>query len=197
LAYARRVEALNSILTTAVYWQRNTDLIANPSTGAPMLEHGEIDIKTYNIGSSYEIGVELGVRGKSGGGFRWNASYSYSTIHDDVTAGVANLPVAFGSYDSGTPLNTVILGGGYSCGRWELDAQSRFQSRYLDYIAGAHGAQPVTINNYVTLDARIGYQLWNHLTIAGTVQQLNSSRQAETAGDYIERRFIASATWVY
>jgi outer membrane cobalamin receptor len=197
LAYDRRLAALNSVLTTAVYWQRNTNLIANPSTGVAIDDHGAIDVETNNTGSSYEIGVELGVRGKSDGGFRWNASYSYSTIHDDVTAEIASLPVASGSYDSGTPLNKVILGGGYSVGRWEFDAQSRFQSRYIDYIAGAQGAQPITISNYVTLNVRVGYQIYNHLTIAGAVQQLNNSRQAETAGDYVDRRFIASATWVY
>jgi iron complex outermembrane receptor protein len=197
LAYDRRFEALNSILTAAVYWQRNTDLIASPSTGVAIDNHGEVDVETNNIGSSYEIGVELGVHGKSESGFRWNASYSYSTIHDDVTAVIANLPVAFGSYDSGTPLNTVILGGGYSHGRWEFDAQGRYQSRYLDYIAGPRGAQPITIDNYATLSVRIGYQLCDHLTVAGAAQQLNNSRQAETAGDYVERRFIASATLRY
>jgi iron complex outermembrane receptor protein len=197
LAYDRRIGALDSVLTTALFWQLNTDLIANPSTGSVIEVNGETDLETANVGSSYEVGVELGLRGKSNGGFRWNVSYSYSTIHDDITASVASLPLALGNYDSGTPLNKVILGAGYSHGRWEFDVQSRYQSRYLDSITGPRGAQPITINNYVTVNARIGCRLSAHLTIAGSVQQLNAPRQFETGGDYIERRFIAKATWVY
>ena len=197
LAYDRHIRALDSVLTTSIFWQRSTDLIANPSTGSVIEVNGQTDYETSNIGSSYELGVELGLRGKSNSGFRWNVSYAYSTIHDDITAGVANLPVALGSYDSGTPLSRVILGGGYSSGRWEFDVQSRFQSRYLDYMTGPHGLETVIINKYVTANARVGYRPCNHLTIAGTVQQLNAARQVETAGDYIERRFIVSATWLY
>jgi outer membrane receptor for ferrienterochelin and colicins len=197
LAYDRRIRALDSVLTTAFFWQRSTDLIANPGIGTETVVNGQTDIDADNDGSSYELGVELGVRGSSDAGFRWNLSYAYSTIHDDITASIANSAVATGSFDSGTPLSRVILGGGYSGGRWEFDVQGRFQSRYLDTTMGPHGPQTIMISKYVTANARIGYRAWDHLTIAGTVQQLNAARLVETAGDYIERRFIASATWIY
>jgi hypothetical protein len=54
---------------------------------------------------------------------------------------------------------------------------------------------PVNIDNYVTLNARIGYSVTQHLTVAVAGSQLASNQLNETAGLPVERRVLFSATY--
>ena len=75
LAYDRTLPMLGATFTSAVFFQRNTDLLA-PAGGTPFVPVGDIvGSAPANIGSSNEIGVEVGLRGKTQGGVRWNVSY--------------------------------------------------------------------------------------------------------------------------
>jgi iron complex outermembrane receptor protein len=194
LAYDRKLVPLGATLTASVFFQRNTNLIGPPGYGVlSYFPNGAPYSTGANIGSSNEIGFEADLRGKTVGGLRWNASYRYASITDDITADAAAIPKADTNYAGGTPTHTVILGLGYTLQRWEFDAQGRWQSAYTDYTTGALGLEPVLVGNYVTLNARIGYRVTDYLTISGTAQQFNVSRLLETAGDYVDRRFFASA----
>jgi iron complex outermembrane receptor protein len=194
LAYDRKLAPIGATLTTSVFFQRNTDLIGLPGYGVPsFFPNGSVYVSDANIGSSNEIGFDLGLRGKTQNGFRWNASYRYASITDDITADAAALPREVTRYADGTARHAVILGVGYSIQKWELDAQGLWQSSYTDYARGALGLQPVPIGNYVTLNARIGYRVTDYLTLSGTAQQFNVSHLLETAGDYVDRRLFASA----
>lgn len=195
LAYDRKIRQIGATLTTSVFFQRNTNLIGNAgNNGLFFLQKGPPYVEATNIGSSNEIGFEAGLRGKTQGGLRWNASYRYVSITDDITAGAAAVPSVQTRYASGTPAHAVILGIGYSLQKWEFDAEGRWQSAYTDIALERFGPEAVTIGNYVTFNARIGYRVTDYLTLAGTAQQFNNSRILEAAGDYVDRRFIASAT---
>jgi iron complex outermembrane receptor protein len=194
LAYDRSITALGATLSTAVFWQRNTNLIASAGTAGPTIIAGHVVEEAANYGSSYELGLELGLRGTTAAGLRWNVSYRYASIHDDLIAVVAAAPTAVASFDSGTPANEVIGGLGYTIGKWELDTQARYQSRFLDYTITKQGTIPFTVNNYVVLNARVGYKVTSYLTVAFTGEQFDVARVAETGDDYVNRQFIASAT---
>lgn len=75
-------------------------------------------------------------------------------------------------------------------------ARPGWQSSFLD-VRAAPGLAPlelVKINNYVTFNARVGYRLTEHVTLAATAQQLNEPRLVTTGGAPMERRLIASVT---
>ncbi len=195
LAYDRKLAPLGATLSTSVFFQRNTNLIGPPGYGVPSFyPDGAAYFTGTNIGSSNEIGFELGLRGKTDGGIRWNASYRYASITDDITASAAAIPKSETRFAEGTPIHAVILGLGYTIQKWEFDAQGLWQSSYTDFDLGPLGPQPVPIGNYVTMNARIGYRVTDYLTLAGTAEQFNVSRLLETAGDYVDRRFFASAS---
>jgi iron complex outermembrane receptor protein len=193
LGYNRVLASPGATLATSVFFQRNTNLIAPPGSVLSFLPDGVPTLTADNIGSSNEIGFELGLRGQTPRGFRWNASYRYASITDDITAAAAASPNVQTRYARGTPSHAVILGLGYTLPKWEFDAQGLWQSSYTDYSAGRVGEYPVHIGNYVTLNARIGYRVTEYLTLSGTAEQFNASRVLESAGDYVDRRFIASA----
>jgi outer membrane receptor for ferrienterochelin and colicins len=194
LAYDRSIAALGATLTTAIYWQRNTDLLASAGSAGPTVVDGQVIEESENDGSSYELGLEVGLRGKTAGGMRWNISYRYAPIHDDITTLVQNSPTSIGSFDSGTPANEVIGGLGYTIDKWELDTMARYQSRFLDYSVTPTGVVPFTVDHYVVLNASVGYQVTKYLTLAGTAEQFDVPRVVETGSDYVNRQFIASAT---
>ncbi len=57
--------------------------------------------------------------------------------------------------------------------------------------------QPYTVNNYVTMNGRIGYNVTDHVTVALSAQQFNTSRLYQTSAPPVERRIIASLTVRY
>ena len=192
LAYDRSLHRLGATLTASVFLQRNTDLLA--AAGDTMLEvvDGKPTEFAANVGSSNELGVEVGLASAQGSRFRWKVSYRYTAIVDDI---MHDLPeTAVTNYGAGTPSHVVILGAGYTSGRWELDMQARGQTKYLDFV-DLETKQAVP--GYVSFNARVGFRATDYLTLAGTAEQFNVSRFLESGGFYVDRRFIASATLRY
>ena len=71
-------------LRTAVFVQRN-DNILTPGQDERALRRvsgGGIDSLAQNSGYSDAVGGELGIKGQSLSGFRWNASYAFEVISD-------------------------------------------------------------------------------------------------------------------
>ena len=193
LGYDRAIPQIASTVRSAVFYQINDDLLASgpsvPFGTQPGLIYAS---QSANIGRSDEAGVEIGISGKLASGWRWNASYAFASITDHLAAGYDSPNL---DYRRGTPQHTVIVGGGYSVGRWELDAQGRWQSQFQDFRPTGTGFfTAVHVPNYVTLNARVGYRLTEAVTVSGTAEQFNVSRLVESAGPPVERRLIAAVT---
>lgn len=195
LAYDRTLVSLGATFTAAVFFQRNTDLLA-PAGAAPFVFTSDaLRTQAFTTGSSNEIGFDIGLKGKTKGGFRWNVSYQYASITQDLTAAAASDPNTYTNYPDGTPKHEIILGGGYTIGKLEMDLEGRWQSSFTDYRFVVPVYQPVVIGSYVTFNAHLDYRLTKYLTLAGTAEQFNLARQIESTGDYVERRLFASATF--
>lgn len=99
-------------------------------------------------------------------------------------------------FQHGTPTHTVVLGAGFTQGRWEADLRGRWQSSFRDSRADPNVGtlSPVAIGNYVVADGRVAYRLTERLTLALTAQQFNNSRILQSAAPPIERRLFLTAT---
>jgi iron complex outermembrane receptor protein len=192
LAYDRTLPRLGAKLTEAIFLQRNTDLLAAPGNTTLEVVGGQPTEFAANIGSTNELGVEIGLASAQNSRFRWNVSYRYTAIVDDITHSVPATAVS--SYNTGTPAHVVIVGAGYTFGRWELDMQARGQTKYRDF---ANLFVKQTVPGYVSFNARVGFRVTDYLTLGGTAEQLNVSRYLDGADFYVDRRFIASATLHY
>lgn len=195
--YDRSIPAIGSVLRTALFYQTNSDLLAtanaSPSVIGPL---GRAIRLSNNIGSSNEFGLEIGIKGHSDSGFRWNASYTFANVTESVISNKGAVPDTPFDYMHGTPVHSLIGGFGYSVDKWEFDAQGKWQSSYRDYIVGRSGSGLVAknIDNYFTATARAGYSLTEKMTVALTASQFNAVRLTETAALPTERRLIASVT---
>jgi outer membrane receptor for ferrienterochelin and colicins len=192
LAYDRTLQRLGATFTGSIFLQRNTDLLAAPGNTTLEVVDGRPTEVAANVGSSNELGVEIGLASAQNSEFRWKVSYRYTAIVDDIMHGVAETAVT--SYDTGTPSHVVIVGAGYTRGRWEVDMQARGQTKYLDF---EDLATKQIVPGYVSFNARVGFHATDYLTLAGTAEQFNVSRLLEGAGSYVDRHFIASATLRY
>jgi iron complex outermembrane receptor protein len=194
LGYVHSFPALGMTVGTSVFFQRNTNLIANPSDGPLTLYSGGALLQPDNEGSSNEIGGEVGLHGTTATGFRYNASYRYASISEDISTAAYSAITPFTHPANGTPFHVVILGGGYTLGKWEMDGALRWQSGYTDYTIVGAAYEPFHMSDNVTLNARLAYQVTENLTLAGVAQQYNVSRLLIPTGSTIERLFLASAT---
>lgn len=198
LGYDRSVPQIGSVVRSSVFVQRNDRLLTSgTSTAAISLPSGTAATIAANTGYSDAIGGEIGIKGHSESGFRWNASYAFMAISDHTTL---NKPVVTSpqNYEEGTPTSVVIVGGGYTWDKLEIDGQMRWQSRFKDYrFSSTAGLQPLNISDYITFQARIAYNLTEHLTLALTGQQFQMSRLLQSAGPPVERSVIASLTAHY
>ena len=194
LGYDREIKSIGSTLRAAVFAQRNEDLLTPGTNVYPSLTPGGgVALVSRNTGHSDAIGGEIGIRGHSASGFRWNASYAWMVIadHTSINQGVVTSPQ---DYRNGTPVHVVVLGGGYTWEKLEIDAQARWQSRFTDYRLGDRGLAPVVVGDYVTFRARIGYALTEHVTLALAAEQLHAARLAQSSGPPVERGVLASIT---
>jgi outer membrane receptor for ferrienterochelin and colicins len=198
--YDRGVPAWDSTVRTALFVQRSDNIISQPlSSPVQFDQFGVPLLLTSNVGSSSAAGAEIGINGHSASGWRWNASYSFVATSDHTTLNQGPAPTSAIDYARSVPQHVLIGGIGYTWEKLELDAQVRWQSSYQDYRSTGDGftLQPFTVDNYVTMNGRIGYQVTDHVTVALAAQQFNTSRLYQTAAPPVERRIIASLTVRY
>lgn len=194
LDYDRSLPWLDSTVRIAAFAQHTNMSIGSPfGSGYSLLPSGQVLVSDRNFGSSDELGGEIGIKGSNAAGLRWNLSYALAAVRDDSPR--AELLVAPSvSYQRQTPTSSVILGGGYTWQHLEFDAQARWQSHFEDYTFNPRAfiATPIVVPNYITLNARVGYQINDHVTLSVVAEQLNQHSIAESAGLQVNRRFFAS-----
>jgi iron complex outermembrane receptor protein len=194
LGYDRQLAAIGSMLRTSVFVLRNSDLLTSGLNTLPAPQPGRaVSSASQNTGYSDALGGSVGVSGHSERGFRWNASYAFEVIKDHTTIN-KRLVTSPQDYQDGTPTSVVILGGGYTWDKLELDVTGRWQSGFTDFGYGAAGLTRYTVSDYATFTARAGYNLTDHLTLALTAQQFNASRLVETSSAPVQRLALVSLT---
>ena len=202
LDWDRALSGLHSTFRAAFFVQRTDNVIANPYDATPafngLFSGGlpELTEVSSNVGSSTAMGTEFGLRGHSPAGFRWNASYSFISINDNLAINQGGL-FSPQNYTQGTPTHVLVLGGGYTFERWEFDVQSRWQSWFVDYRPSVQTGllQPVRVGNYITADLRAAYRVTDKVTVALTADQFNVSHLLVSEGPPVERRVFITVTF--
>ena len=195
--YDRSLPAINSVLRTALFAQRTDNVISTVFAGPLTIVSRTVEYRqAANVGYSTAAGIEIGIKGHSPQGWRWNLSYALAetTNHTGLNAG--GVIVSAQLYSHSVPEHVVDAGIGYSFEKFEADLMARWQSSFLDVRAPRTPGplQLVSVDNYITVNARIAYRVLENVTLAVAAQQLNAPSLITTAGAPQERRLIASVT---
>jgi len=193
--YARALPALNATLATALYYQRTDNLLAS-AVNLPLVPGaGGLVSYAQNVGGSSAVGGEIELKGASGSGVLWNVSYSHVDIKDHLSLGTLSGSSLGLDYDHGSPAHVIDAGVGYSWDRVEVKTEARWQSHFTDCgQSPTLGVEPVLIDHYVTMTARIAYRLTGNLRLALVATQLGRAQQLEAAGAPVERRVYLTLT---
>jgi len=197
LDYDRELPRLAAAARLAVFAERSDDLMAQAYAATPVIGPAGLPVLlSANVGHSEAVGAELALKGHTASGWRWNLGYAFVATTDHTSLDQGPVATSAVDYAASVPRHVVTAGLGYSRGDWEADAVARWQSSFRDFGSNGVGFAlvPVTVHNYVTVNARVGYRLTEHLTLALTGQQLNAANLTTVAGPLVERRLILSLT---
>lgn len=193
LDYDRALPAWNSTLRVSAFAQSANNSIAGPfASGYTFLPTGQILFVAKNFGGSKTVGGEIGIKGSNAAGWRWNASYALAAVQDETIDSVLRASPS-SNYRHQTPTHAVVAGIGYSRGPFDVETQARWQSHFqdgaLDLATGS--IQQITIPNYFTMHARLGYRVTQQVTLSLVAEQLNRSRIVASAGLRTSRSLLA------
>ncbi|HQT59999.1 MAG TPA: TonB-dependent receptor [Acidiphilium sp.] len=200
LDWTRELPALHSALHTALFIERDNNIISSPASGviAP-ISSSSVILAAENTGWSEAGGGEISLKGHTRSGWRWSLGFAYE---DTFARKIGNYHIAFASNSnlfSTVPRDSVVAHLGRTWGRFDFDAYGSWQSSYRDITLTTTMTPfvPVTIGSNFTFDARVAYHLTNHVTLSVVGQQLNAIRIASTPGPYTNRQVIVQLTARY
>jgi outer membrane receptor for ferrienterochelin and colicins len=172
-AWDHRANALHLSSTLTYFHQHLDDIKFNTFT-------------SMNVGSSVSDGITVALKGIDLGDFRWDASYTYQLVDDNITIPQRN-------YSDSTPRHMVKAHAGYTMDKWELDGYASYVSAISNFDSTTlfrFALRPV--DSYITTSARIGYNITDDTTIALAGQNLQASTTSQNTGLDVERTVFLS-----
>jgi outer membrane receptor for ferrienterochelin and colicins len=195
--YDRSLPAIASVLRSGLFVQRTDNVISSIFGGPLTVVSRSVQYRSAaNVGYSTAAGIEIGVKGHSLSGWRWNLSYALAETTNHTSLNAGGVLVSAQLYARSVPEHVVVAGIGYTHEKFEADLMAKFQSSFLD-VRAPNTPGPlvlVSVDNYVTFTGRIAYRVVDNVTLALTAQQLNSASLITSGGAPQERRLIASVT---
>jgi outer membrane receptor for ferrienterochelin and colicins len=148
-----------------------------------------------NVGDSKSHGLELSLKSRGAGNWRWGLSYTPQWIDDDLLPGFSHATTLV-DFEDTAPRHVVDASLGLTRGRWDFDSFLRYESHFagskLVSYAPTIRAALVPVPAHAATDARVAYRLSPRTTLAVSGQNLLHSRQKQTAASDIERRVLGT-----
>ncbi|WP_173570675.1 TonB-dependent receptor plug domain-containing protein [Acetobacter conturbans] len=190
LNYSRKIEPINANISVALFAQRTHNMLGTPfASNYTFTPPATLTMLPQNYNRVDDAGGEIRVDGKTNFGLAWDLAYAMAAVRDTNQASMVN-------FQRQTPVNSVIGGFAYKLGQVELSAHARWQSHYQDVSAdfSTFRLNNIEIKDFVTLNARVGWQFDKHFLLSLSGDQLGASALQETSGIHIQRRLIGGLT---
>jgi iron complex outermembrane receptor protein len=187
----RQLPQFGAQLRTSVFYQLTDNMIS--LSGGIAVGPGALYFTPTAIGDSSALGGSISLDGHFLEHWRWGASLRLERISESFGPSAA---AAVGQVDprNETPTRLVKLNIGWSQGRWENDVYLAYQSQTAGVDYNGFVGTSVIVPAYSAVDARLGYKLNTHLTLAVSGQNLLHARQVQTSGEPVQRRLLATVS---
>jgi iron complex outermembrane receptor protein len=179
----------------AAFHQHNQDLVGlsggflNTSAGPYYLPS--------NVGDSDANGLDLELRGTLRKSYRWGLNYRPEWISDHLVPAAQN-GVAYVDFEHTTPVELVKADVGWANAKWQIDGYLHHQSRTRALQPTARASTTlIPVAGFVSLDARIAYNVANWLSGSVAGQNLTHASQLQTGGPAVERRVLGTMTFTF
>jgi outer membrane receptor protein involved in Fe transport len=193
LGWNHYFEALNTHFEASAFHQTTNEI--GSLTGGFLVAPGGAFFTSANVARSHAEGIELALKGKFLTDWRWGLSYTPEVVTDHFNPGLTNVTAAT-DFQHTNPVHVVNANLGWSHGPWEIDGFLRYESSFFGFVPVAAGLTPTLgfINDYVSMDTRIAYQLTDRITLALSGQNITQATQRQTSGPNVERRIFGTIT---
>lgn len=187
VGYDRLISAIDGKFRSSVFYKKTDGIL---TLGGNMFSSGgQTVLQSASIGDSATGGIELGLAGKIGPQWTWDASYIYQNTVDDFTPYASSNPSPVPlHYQDTVPHHVVKAHVGYATGPWASDLFGEAASHFdaVNSNGATYGISK--LDGYYTLGARVGYTFENAVTIALSGSDLSQARTADNYGLENERR---------
>jgi outer membrane receptor for ferrienterochelin and colicins len=189
LDWDRELRQWGARLHTAVFYQSTDAMVVLAGNFVP--GPAAVYQTPTAIGDSSALGAAIALDGRLLEHWRWGASVRLERVSESFGPAAA---AAVGDVDprNETPGRLAKLNAGWSRGPWESDLYLAYQSHTAGVYYNGLTGTPVAVPGYATLDARLGYKVNRHLTLAVSGQNLLHARQVQTSGEPVQRRLLAT-----
>jgi outer membrane receptor for ferrienterochelin and colicins len=186
--WTRKIPAMNANLKVTLYHQETSAVVSD--VGQVFFTPSGIFVSPANIGDSRATGMDVEIDGKYRDDWRWSLGYSAEVITDRfINFQFAPIGVDF---QHTTPVHKVNASLGWSHGNWEIDGFLRYESSFYGFTSRNFTGALARIDDFVTVDGRIGYTLSDGIRLSLSGQNLTQSSQRQTAGPNVERRIFGN-----
>lgn len=164
LGYSRKLEAIDGTFLANLYYLDVANVAANSIR--PLSPTGPMFLVQNKLGDATAVGLELGLKGRTGAGLHWGIDYAFHKTKDDYfTTEVTGFTTVLGS---GTPRHKINANLGYTIGAWEFDGYLQYRSgvklAFDPSVSGRTGVGKV--DPYLMLDGRVAYRMTDTITVA-------------------------------
>ncbi len=168
--YTRDLPEHDMSVSGNIFYERLTNVIS--STVRPLGVFGGnggsfADFTFENTGDSQSVGLEAIVKGRLlENKLNWEANYSFINSWDSVDG----QPDHFLDYSHTQPKHKINLIFGYTLDKWEFNSDIHFVTGSDNYTTTVgdfvNARRTATLDDYVTLNTRIGYKPFEQTTIS-------------------------------
>ncbi|HLF13228.1 MAG TPA: TonB-dependent receptor, partial [Gammaproteobacteria bacterium] len=184
--------SLGAALRVSVFHGDTNDIVS--TNGGFDFVAGLFLFTPVNIGQSTATGLEISIKGSVGDQWRWGASYTPMTIDDHFAPGFT-IETTLIDFEHMLSKHVVNANVGWSRGPWEVDAYLRYQSSFAGVRFSTDFFTPpflAPISDYISIDARVAYELNDRMTLALAGQNITRSEQRQTSSSEVERRLLGT-----
>ncbi|MBK1660120.1 TonB-dependent receptor plug domain-containing protein [Paracraurococcus ruber] len=187
IGYRRQVAALSGSVGVAAFHQVNHDISGSFQTpwannaGLPGLSRTPRSLPTLEIS-----GIELSGKGRLAHGFDWGLEYRLAAVSGSLDPAVTLDP------KHASPRHLVSARLGWGSGPLQADGFLRYASTASAWRYANNVPTYVTVDDYASVGARIGYRLNDRLVLALEGMNLLSEKQRQSIGLQARRSLYVS-----
>lgn len=193
IGYDRLIEKISGKFRSSLFYKKTEGI--NSVNGRTYVSGATNVLQVGEIGDSETGGIEIGISGKIGEKWNWDAGYIYQNTTDAFKSSTIALPSLIGfRYEDLVPHHVINAHIGYQNGNWETDIYGEAASNFNVVSNTGLNYNVAEADGYYKLGGRVAYNFENNVTVSLHGSDLAQKSVQDNYGLRNERRVFLSLT---